>query len=49
MKELAEMKEVQKNKALPQDKANIDIGLFKKKIKKDEKMQKYKERKERED
>jgi hypothetical protein len=41
MKELAEMKHQTGNKHDPKDKTNIDIGQFKKKIKKEEKQQKY--------
>lgn len=44
MKELSQMKQSAGNKPEPKDKANIDIGLFKKKIKKEEKSQKYKEK-----
>jgi hypothetical protein len=40
MKELASMKQSGQQQA-PKDKANIDIGLFKKKIKKEEKEKKY--------
>lgn len=41
MKELSQMKEQAGQKNQPRDKATMDMGLFKKKIKKDEKEQKY--------
>lgn len=41
MKELASMKQQSGQQQAPKDKANIDIGLFKKKIKKEEKEKKY--------
>jgi hypothetical protein len=41
MQELAQMKQSQTQQGQPRDKANIDIGLFKKKIKKEEKELKY--------
>lgn len=41
IKELASMKQQSGQHQAPQDKANIDIGLFKKKIKKEEKEKRY--------
>lgn len=41
IKELASMKQQSGQQQTPRDKANIDIGLFKKKIKKEEKTQRY--------
>ena len=49
MQELAAMKQKNNSTTRPTDKANIDIGMFKKKIKKDQKAQRYKEKQEKEE